>query len=150
MSTIFAITLGTHVILGIVGLIASFATTLNLLVKNGSIKLRVAWAWTACAAYVLSWLSGGYYYVFYYGSNVKPDIKAGIYDWGHLVFMEFKEHVFLFMPFATAALAISVTRVTEEKNPHMLNQVKLLSVIITVIAVIITASGVIITGSASG
>lgn len=150
MSTIFAVTLAAHVILGIIGLIASFATMLNLWSRTSSLRRRRTWAWTACGAYVTSWLAGGYYYVFYYGGVVKPIIKDGAYPWGHLVFMEFKEHAFLFLPFATAALAIAVAKIDEQADGRAFGQVKLLSALITLTALIVTLSGVLITGSASG
>lgn len=148
MGTLYAVTLSAHVILGIIGLIASFATTLILFRQGGSVRRRTVWAWTACVAYIVSWLSGGYYYVFYYGGVVKPIIKEGPYAWGHLVFMEFKEHAFLLLPVATFALAVAVSRVTEEKHPELLSSVRTLAVIITVIATIVTLSGIIISGSA--
>jgi ABC-type Na+ efflux pump permease subunit len=46
-----------------------------------------------------SWLVGGYYYVDFYGGNVKPFIKEGPQPWAHSVVTETKEHVFLFLPF---------------------------------------------------
>jgi hypothetical protein len=46
-----------------------------------------------------AWLAGGFYYVEFYGSGVKPLIKAGPFPWAHKVVMETKEHVFLFLPF---------------------------------------------------
>ncbi|MFQ5837999.1 MAG: hypothetical protein ACE5HJ_04375 [Thermoplasmata archaeon] len=59
---------------------------------------------------VASWLTGGYYYVSYYGANVKPIIKVGPTPWAHLIFMETKEHVFLFLPFlAATATALILT-----------------------------------------
>jgi MFS family permease len=48
---------------------------------------------------VASWIAGGFYYVTVYGVEVKPVIKAGPLPWAHLIFMETKEHVFLFLPF---------------------------------------------------
>ena len=46
-----------------------------------------------------AWFAGGFYYVEFYGSGVKPLIKAGPYPWAHKVVMETKEHIFLFLPF---------------------------------------------------
>lgn len=46
-----------------------------------------------------AWFAGGFYYVEYYGSDVKPLIKEGPLPWAHKVVMETKEHVFLFLPF---------------------------------------------------
>ena len=46
-----------------------------------------------------AWFAGGYYYVEFYGAQVKPYIKEGPLPWAHGVVMETKEHVFLFLPF---------------------------------------------------
>jgi hypothetical protein len=46
-----------------------------------------------------SWLAGGYYYVEFYGPDVKSIIKQGPMPLAHDVVMETKEHVFLFLPF---------------------------------------------------
>jgi hypothetical protein len=46
-----------------------------------------------------AWLAGGYYYVEFYGTDVKPLIKEGPMPWAHKVVMETKEHVYLFLPF---------------------------------------------------
>lgn len=48
---------------------------------------------------VAAWIGGGYYYVEFYGSSIKPFIKDGPMPWAHGVAMETKEHVFLFLPF---------------------------------------------------
>ena len=50
------------------------------------------------------WLVSGVYYVAYYGPEVKPAIKAGAWPWGHTIFMESKEHIFLFLPFLSILL----------------------------------------------
>jgi len=56
-------------------------------------------------SFFLSWVAGGYYYVNFYGSLVKPGIKAGLAPWAHGIAMETKEHVFLFIiPMAMTAL----------------------------------------------
>ena len=47
----------------------------------------------------LSWMTSGYYYVNVYGNDVKPLIKEGPQPWAHGIFMETKEHIFLFLPF---------------------------------------------------
>ena len=58
--------------------------------------------------FVLSWFSGGYYYVKYYGGLVKPIIKSGLAPWAHNIIMETKEHIFLFIiPLALTALFIT-------------------------------------------
>ena len=64
---------------------------------DGLIRARRA-AFIGALATVASWFVGGYYYVVTYGSQVKPIIKASQYKWAHLIVMETKEHVFLFLP----------------------------------------------------
>lgn len=51
-----------------------------------------------------AWIIGGYYYVEFYGVDVKPVIKASSLDWAHKIFTETKEHVFLFLPFMAIAV----------------------------------------------
>lgn len=149
MSSLFAFTLAAHVILGIIGVIASYAALLFLLKKTPSaFALRLS-SFTAFLSYVLSWFAGGYYYVFYYGGNVKPAIKEGLYPWAHLVFMEAKEHIFLFLPFATLALFLVLYAKGDqlENDPTLKRSLILLSTVITVLATIITLSGILITGA---
>jgi len=54
------------------------------------------------------WLVSGIYYVAYYGPEVKPTIKAGAWPWAHAIFMESKEHIFLFLPFLAILLLFLV------------------------------------------
>jgi hypothetical protein len=50
--------------------------------------------------FILSaWIVGGYYYVKFYGTLIKPVIKAGPMPWAHSIAIETKEHIFLFLPF---------------------------------------------------
>jgi len=54
------------------------------------------------------WLVSGIYYVAYYGPDVKPAIKEGPWPWAHAIFMESKEHIFLFLPFLSILLLFLV------------------------------------------
>lgn len=150
MTTLFAATLVLHVVLGLVGVIASFMTTYGLIKSEPKIPFIKKASITAFLAYVLSWLSAGYYYWFYYGANVKPVILEGSYPWAHLVFMEAKEHVFLFLPFATLALAVLIILAGDRlaSDGALRKQSALLSLMITILAIIVTLSGVLITGGA--
>ena len=59
-------------------------------------------------SFLLSWIFGGYYYVKFYGSLVKPLIKTGSASWAHNIMMETKEHIFLFIiPLAFTASLIT-------------------------------------------
>jgi hypothetical protein len=150
MSTFFAILLITHVVLGLVGVMASFRVTFLLLcpeIKVSSLK-RVSIL--AFLSYFISWLSGGWYYWKYYGANVKPKIVGGDYSWAHLIVMEAKEHVFLLLPFATLCIAILLwfKADTLATDPVLKKRLMILSLVITTIAIIITLSGILITGGA--
>lgn len=57
---------------------------------------------------ILSWVISGTYYVVFYGPDVKPTIKSGPWPWAHSIFMESKEHVFLFLPFLAVFLLFLV------------------------------------------
>ena len=73
----------------------------------------------------LSWITAGYYYVNIYGSEVKPLIKEGPQPWAHGVFMETKEHIFLFLPFL-GLLTLSSLRTYERellKNKRLRNSI---------------------------
>ena len=54
----------------------------------------------------LTYIVGGYWYVFYYGSD-KAIIKAGPWPFGHNFFMEVKEHVFLMLLLLATYLPIA-------------------------------------------
>lgn len=56
----------------------------------------------------LSWLVGGYYYVIHYGTQVKPLIisQESTLKWTHKIVIEYKEHVFLFIPILAAAACL--------------------------------------------
>lgn len=50
------------------------------------------------------WALAGTYYLVHYGNDVKPVIKEGTWPWAHGIFMEAKEHIFLFLPFLSIVL----------------------------------------------
>jgi magnesium-transporting ATPase (P-type) len=99
------------------------------------------------ALVVASWLTGGFYYVNYYGASVKPLIKEGPSPWAHLIFMETKEHVFLFLPFiaatATALILAYGPRLQEDRSARRAFQVMAGLSVIMVLAV--AAMGFIVT-----
>jgi hypothetical protein len=64
---------------------------------------------------IFSWIIGGYYYLIIYGSKVKPAIKSGSMDWAHLIAMEAKEHIFLFIPLLCIFFTIALMRQVEGK-----------------------------------
>ncbi len=92
--------IGIHAALGEAGVFAFlwlFVEILNPTVQRIK-RARIA-AILGLVLFVTAWLAGGYYYLTVYGSEVKPLIKEGPNPEGHKIFMETKEHVFLFLPF---------------------------------------------------
>lgn len=65
---------------------------------RGVLRTKIA-SLTGTILIFAHWLVSGIYYVGHYGPEVKPVIKAGPWPWAHAVFMEAKEHIFLFLPF---------------------------------------------------
>ena len=150
MSTFFATLLISHVILGLVGVMTSFRVTLLLLQTEVNVKSLRNSSILAFISYLISWLSGGWYYWKYYGASVKPKIVGGDYSWAHLIFMEAKEHVFLILPFATLCIALILWFKADTLATDIVLKKRLmvLSLVITTIAIIITLSGILITGGA--
>ena len=149
MSALLQYNLVAHIIFGLLGIMALYATWMVLL--RDKLNLRFArWSsTTAVVSLVLSWLSGGYYYTMYYGTTVKPIIKDGAYPWAHSVFMEAKEHVFLFLPFLAIVIAASVFLLGDRLTPE--SKFKRPLVFVTglsfILGVAITLSGVLISGA---
>jgi hypothetical protein len=150
MSTLFASLLTTHVVLGLIGVIASFMVTFMLLKDELAVSTLKKASLTAFLAYIISWLSGGWYYWKYYGTVVKPVIMKGNYTWAHSVFMEAKEHVFLFLPFVTLCLMLIIWCAPNAlaTNSQLKKRTFFLSLMITILAIVVTLSGVLITGGA--
>lgn len=150
MSTLFAVTLSLHVIAGIVGVMASYAVVLFLLKKELPLRsLRIS-SMLAFLSYMLSWFSGGYYYVLYYGGTVKPTIVNGPYPWAHLVIMEAKEHIFIMLPFATLAVAAIVFFAGPrlQTDTALKGGTLVLAIVVSIIATAITLAGIVISGGA--
>lgn len=138
-----------HIIFGLAGVIAFYAVWMGLLKKELNGKFLKRSSFWGAVLIVLSWISGGYYYWDYYGTAVKTVIKAGPYPWAHAVFMEGKEHVFLFLPFLTVLAAVIIWHSTDEldRNPVLKKELAVLTGVITALGIIITLSGTIISGA---
>lgn len=89
--------------------IDAFLWLLGEIVANaGSARRRMWAAGLGVVGFFGSWIVGGYYYVTYYGSLVKPIIQSGSAPWAHIIAMEAKEHVFLFLiPIAITLLLLA-------------------------------------------
>ncbi|MBI2096914.1 MAG: hypothetical protein HYT40_02040, partial [Candidatus Sungbacteria bacterium] len=89
--------IGLHLGFAIIGIDAFLWLLGKLKGGGGSQKSRIVTAAVGVLAFIASWLAGGYYYVVYYGTLVKPVIKSGAASWAHNIIMETKEHIFLFV-----------------------------------------------------
>lgn len=110
-----------------------------------SIKLASA----GILGFVLSWLTGGYYYVKYYGPLVKPIIKQGVSPWAHAVVMEAKEHIFLFViPMALSVWFLSRLSFPELQQNGVLKPLKILILSVAALTLLIGLMGFIISAAA--
>lgn len=139
-----------HVLTGLIGVMASYAVLLNLLGRHFSLRLLKFSSVTAAVLYIISWISGGYYYVVRYGSEVKPIIKAGDYPWAHAFFTEAKEHLFLFMPVVAVIITAIVYLYGDTLNTSRATKhsTTMLALLVVLIGTFVTVSGIIMSGAA--
>lgn len=151
MIPLLQISLITHVILGIIGVVASYAVWLHGVKKIPPIQFLKISAGIAFSSFIFSWIAGAYYYVVYYGTAVKPIIKAGASPWAHNFFMEMKEHVFLLLPFLSLVvfgmLLVFGEELGKEENSSLKRALSFLSGIVVLLGFLIAASGIIISGA---
>ena len=98
----------------------------------------------------LSWFSGGYYYTNTYGKEVKPLIEDGPNPWAHEVFMETKEHVFLFLPILSLLTYYIIKKyeINLIKNKELRKYIILLCLMIFLLAFAMGAMGYLISSGA--
>ncbi|MBI2046169.1 MAG: hypothetical protein HYT28_02015 [Parcubacteria group bacterium] len=138
-----------HVIIGLIGVIASYALLMGLLKRKVSIPFLKGAALIAAVSYIITWFTGGYYYVVFYGKAIKPVIKAGAYPWAHTFFMETKEHLFLFLPILAIILLVLITRcsVAFDTHPVLKKYTALVAALTVTIGIFIALAGVVISGA---
>lgn len=149
MSGIISTTLIVHVVAGLIGFIAIYAILMALFKRESSVKVLRVSSLIAFLSYLISWFAGGYYYVLWYGSEVKPIIKGGDNPWAHSFFMEVKEHLFLILPILTFVLVLVFFLRGEDvvSSGKMKKSVIYLTVLAALLTLFITASGILISGS---
>ena len=141
--------IGLHLGFAIVG-IDAFLWLLGEL-KNKTLNtrhIRIT-AVIGVVGFVLSWIFGGFYYVTFYGSLVKPVIKSGLAPWAHNIIMETKEHIFLFIvPLAVTAATIAFLNQDEFQKLNIRRSTFLLAGFIAVLGLTIGLMGFIISAAA--
>ena len=138
-----------HVIIGLIGVMSSYALLMGLLKRKASLGFLKGAAWLAAISYIIAWFTGGYYYIVFYGKAIKPVIKAGAYPWAHSFFMETKEHLFLFLPILAITLFVLVIRcgVAFDTHSNLKKNTALVAAITTAIGVFMALAGVLISGA---
>lgn len=149
MTSTLKFLLSAHVVLGILGIACLAAVGLWLLKRELNISaLKQASLWSIILL-MASWLTGGYYYATYYGKAVRSVIKAGPYPWAHAVFMEAKEHIFLFLPFLALVIAIVLWSRGEDlaNSAPLKKQLAILAGVVVILGIFITLGGAVISGA---
>ena len=141
--------IGLHLGFAITG-IDAFLWLLGKLKDNSSSrKSRIVTAFVGVIAFIASWLAGGYYYVVYYGTLVKPVIKSGLSPWVHNIIMETKEHIFLFIiPLAVTVLFITLLEKEDMERLKLRSLTLSLTGLVAVLGLLIGAMGFIISAAA--
>lgn len=142
---------GIHAALGEFGIFAFLWVLIELLNPTEQrIKRAKIAAVIGVILLFLSWLVGGYYYVSYYGANVKSIIKSGPEPWAHSVFMETKEHVFLFLPFLSMLTVAMIYQYNKKllKDDKARKSIILLSGLIVLFGLAMAGMGYIISSGA--
>lgn len=140
---------GFHLGFAIIGIDAFLWLLGKLKDDGGSRESRIITASVGVIAFVGSWLAGGYYYVVYYGTLVKPVIKSGAASWVHNIIMETKEHIFLFIiPLAMTVLFITLLPKEEMERLKIRRLAIWLSGTVAMLGLLIGAMGFIISATA--
>ena len=141
--------IGLHLGFAIIGIDLFFWLLGKFKDRIGSVKNRVTIAGIGTLALISSWIAGGYYYVVYYGSLVKPIIKEGVAPWAHNIVMEAKEHIFLFViPMAVVVFFIALMNDEEIDRSGIRKMAVWLSGTVAVLGLLIGAMGFIISAAA--
>lgn len=138
-----------HILLGLAGILCSVFVLVGLFKREAKIAFLKKTSLSAFLLYLASWAAAGYYYVEYYGSAVKPLIKAGPYPFAHGIFMEAKEHIFLFIPILAGVIFIASCLLGDKINqePKIKSALTVLAFVVVFLGVLITALGMLISGA---
>lgn len=113
--------IGVHAFFGEVGSLSYLWVSFELLNPSKAGMVRARWLSLIGLIFLLiAWMVGGFYYLGPYQSSVKPILKAGPYPWAHVIGMETKEHIFLFLPF----VAFFVFTALAQQGSNLINDGK--------------------------
>ena len=139
-----------HVFAGVFGMISYYTVCMGFLKKMPHFRFLAWESAFGLASFIISWIFGGYYYIFYYGGIVKPFILGDERSFAHTIFMEAKEHIFLFIPILSAVVLLMILLGKEEiaKNKDMRYGVASIAGLIVFLSVVLALSGMLISGAA--
>ncbi len=134
-----------HIALGELGILAFFWLIVELLhgpSEAGLLRAKGA-ALAGTMLFFAAWMVGGAYYVVQYGSVIKPVIQQGAWPWTHGIFMEAKEHIFLFLPFLSFATFVQIWQGAErlEKDSRLKAALYVLAGTTLLLGVLMTVMG---------
>ncbi|OIP57292.1 MAG: hypothetical protein COX79_05270 [Candidatus Levybacteria bacterium CG_4_10_14_0_2_um_filter_36_16] len=141
--------IGIHLGFAIIGIDAFLWLLGKFKDNSSSLKSKFVTALIGVSAFIISWVAGGYYYVVYYGTLVKPVIKSGLAPWAHNIIMETKEHIFLFIiPIAVTVLFITLLENKDMDHLKLRSFAIRLSGLVAILGLLIGAMGFIISAAA--
>lgn len=119
--------------------------------EKGLVRAKISAAIGTIGAF-LSWLVGGYYYVVHYGTEVKPILisQASTLKWAHKIIIEYKEHIFLFIPILAVAVLVFYLKTGKwsDVDSKTLNKAACLSVLIFLMSFLMAGLGSIVSMAA--
>ncbi len=133
-----------HVLAGLAGSLIPFWIVLEMLkpIKKVSLNAVKVAAFFSLVLITISWITGGTYYVDTYGPDVKPAIKES-QPWIHLILMESKEHIFLFLPFLAALLNVLLWSNLKQTKGMVIT----VAITLVILGILMTIFGLMITGA---
>ena len=150
MSTWLQLMLISHVLLGLGGVIALYAVWTGLLKAQPNVRVLKRSSLIGLVLIVGSWLTAGYYYTHHYGRVVRAGIVGGPSPWVHEVVMEWKEHVFLLLPFLAALLFVALLTTGDSlaKDAKTKRALTFLAGFTAWLGILVALTGIIISGAA--
>lgn len=141
--------IGLHLGFAIIGIDAFLWLFGKLRGDGGPRKGMIITAAVGVVAFIASWIAGGYYYVVYYGTLVRPVIKSGLAPWAHNIIMETKEHIFLFIiPVAITVLLLTLLTKKDMERLGLKRLTGRLSLTVVILGLLIGAMGFAISAAA--
>ncbi len=126
------------------------AVEMLYLTEEGVARARIASYLASFFLIAGCWIAGGYNYRTAYGAEVRPVILEGLTPWAHLIVMEAKEHIFIFLPIIALALSLTLATLEDDallKNPKSRRALAMVASLALFMVLIIFLMGAIISNA---